>query len=188
MKEPRCANPIDAAALTDYWLAGLSLAEEQSVEEHLLGCDDCGSRLREQIALGEGIRQLARRGVLPVIISESFLDCAAREGLRVRQYSPPPGGSVNCTVTSEDDLLIGRLAVDLGSARRVDLCLCDAAGTEQHRLRDVPVNPSQREVIFNEPIERARAAPAYVLVVKLVAVEEPEERLLGEYTFNHTPS
>jgi len=188
MNESRCASPIDAAVLADYWLAALSPAEEESVEEHLLGCDECGSRLRELIALGEGIRTLARRGVLRVIISESFLKCAAREGLRVRQYAPPAGGSVNCTVTPEDDLLIGRLAVDLTSAGRVDLCLCDAAGTEQRRLRDVPVNAAQREVIFNEPIELARAAPANVLVVKLVAVEEPGERVLGQYTFNHTPS
>ncbi|MCP5116274.1 MAG: hypothetical protein GY953_36055 [bacterium] len=83
---------------------------------------------------------------------------------------------------------MGRLAVDLASARRVDLCLCDAAGTELQRLRDVPVNPEQGEVIFSEPIEYMRAAPACVVVVKLLSVEEPGERVLGQYTFNHTPS
>jgi len=188
MNEFRCANPLAADVLADYWLAALPPAGEEPVEEHLLGCDECGSRLRQLIALGEGIRKLARSGNLRVILSESFLNCAASEGLRVRQYSLPAGGSVDCTVTSEDNLLIGRLAVNLASARRVDLCFWDAAGTELQRLRDVPINPAGREVIFSEPIEFMRAAPATVVVVKLVSVEETGERVLGQYRFNHTPS
>ena len=41
------SNPIDAAVLADYWLGALKGPEEESVEEHLLGCDECGARLRE---------------------------------------------------------------------------------------------------------------------------------------------
>ena len=63
-----------------------------------------------------------------------------------------------------------------------------AEGREQQRYQNVPVNPKQSEVIFCEPIETARALPAIKLVVKLVAVEEMGERVLGQYTFNHTPS
>jgi hypothetical protein len=188
MNESRCAEPIEAAVLADYWLAELPPAVEERVEEHLLGCGACSSRLQELITLGEGIRELARRGNLQLVLSESFLNCAARDGLRVRQYSPPEGGSVDCTVTSEDDLLIGRLAVDLARARRVDLCLCDEEGREQRRFQDVPVSPEQREVIFSEPIETARALPAIVLVFKLISVEDSGERVLGQYRFNHTPS
>lgn len=188
MSEARCGNPIDSAALGDYWLAALTPAEEALVEEHLFGCDACGDRLRELIALAEAIRKLASQGALRVVISDSFLECAAAHGLRVRQYSPPAGGSVNCTVTANDDLLIGRLASDLSGAGRVDLALCDETGTEHGRLRDIPFSGSQREVIFNEPIERARASPANVFVVKLLAVDEAGDRLIGTYTFNHTPS
>ena len=188
MRESRCVAPIDTAVLADYWLAALSPTEEEMVEEHLLACDECGDRLREFIALGEGIRKLARDGALRVVISESFLKRAAEQGLRVRQYAPPAGGKVDCTVTPQDDLLIGRLAVDLTNAKRVDLCAFDATGNERGRLRDIPINPSRKEVILNEPIDLMRVAPAHVVVMKLMSVEEPGERVLGEYTFNHTPS
>ncbi len=183
-----CGHPIHPEVLADYWLAVLASLEEESVEEHLLGCDECGERLRELIALAQGIRQLARKGTLQVVVSELFLERAAQQGLRVRQYSPPAGGKVDCTVTAKDDLLIGRLAADLTRVKRLDMCFCDAAGTEQMRFRDIPFGPARSEVIFNYPIEPARSLQASVLLVKLVAVDEQGDRLLDQYTFNHTPS
>ena len=39
-----CSDPIDAAVLADYWLAMLTNSEEDAVEEHLFGCDECGAR------------------------------------------------------------------------------------------------------------------------------------------------
>src|SRR5689334_1004901 len=36
-----CANPIEAVALMDYWLAALSPQEEDVVEQHLMTCDQC---------------------------------------------------------------------------------------------------------------------------------------------------
>ena len=112
-----CSNPIDAAVLADYWLAALASSEEEAVEEHLLDCDRCGARLREVIALAEGVRDLAREGCLRVVVSDAFLQRAAEEGLRVREYAPPAGGGVQCTVTAEDDILIARLAANLSGAR-----------------------------------------------------------------------
>ena len=50
-----CSTPIDAAILMDHWLALLSSSDEEAVEEHLLACDPCGDRLREVIALAEGL-------------------------------------------------------------------------------------------------------------------------------------
>ena len=107
-----CSHPIDAAVLGDYWLAALAKPEEESVEEHLLECDRCGARLREVIALAEGLRQVAREGSLRMVVSDVFLKRAAEGGLHVREYAPPPGGRVECTVTAEDDILIGRMAAD----------------------------------------------------------------------------
>jgi hypothetical protein len=182
-----CENPVDAAVLADYWLAELPEAEEEALEEHLLACDECGERLREIIALAGGIRNLAREGSLRMVVSDAFLRSAAEEGLRVRQYAPPPGGGVQCTVTAEDDLLIGRLAADLKGAKRVDLLICDNRGVEQLRLRDIPVNPSAGDVIMQESITFAKAAPSNKMIMRLVAVDEAGgERQLGEYTFNHT--
>ena len=71
-----CANPIDAAVLADYWNAALSGSEEEAVEEHLLACDRCGARLREVIALAEGVRNVARKGALRMVVSDAFLCCS----------------------------------------------------------------------------------------------------------------
>lgn len=184
-----CWNPIDAAILADYWMAALPGSEEQSVEQHLFECDQCGARLREVIALADGVRKLAREGSLRMIVSELFLKRAADQGLRVRQYAPPPGGAVQCTVTEEDDILIGRLAANLIGATRVDLCFCDERGVEQGRLPDIPVNPDAGSVLLQESIDFAKAAPNHKMIARLVAIDEGGgELLLGEYTFNHTRS
>jgi hypothetical protein len=188
-RAPNCSNPIDVAVLADYWLAALDEAEEEAVELHLFECDRCGARLREVIALAEGVRNLAREGCLRMVVSEAFLRRAAEEGLRVRQYAPPAGGGVQCTVTAEDDILIGRLAADLKGAKRVDLSICDEHGKEQLRLPDIPVNPSAGGVIMQESITFAKAAPTNTMLMRLVGVDESGgDDLLGEYTFNHTRS
>ena len=184
-----CSNPIDAAVLADYWLAALARPEEEAVEEHLLDCDRCGARLREVIALAEGVRHLAREGSLRMVVSDAFLRRAAEEGLRVREYAPPPGGGVECTVTAEDDILIGRLAANLSGAKRVDLCLCDEHGVEQLRLPDIPVHSGASSIAFQESITFAKAAPTNKMIARLVTFDEAGgERLLSEYTFNHTRS
>jgi hypothetical protein len=184
-----CSNPIDAAVLADYWLAALASSEEEAVEEHLLECDRCGARLREVIAIADGVRNLAREGCLRMVVSDAFLQRAAEEGLRVRQYAPPPGGGVQCTVTAEDDILIGRMAANLSGAKRVDLCIYDERGVEQARLPDIPVNPAAGSVLLQESITFAKAAPTHKMIARLVAIDEGGgERLLGEYTFNHTRS
>jgi hypothetical protein len=184
-----CSHPIDAAVLADYWLAALAKPEEEAVEEHLFTCDECGARLREVIALAEGVRKLAREGCLRMVVSDTFLKRAAEEGLRVREYAPRAGGGVQCTVTAEDDLLIGRLAANLSGAKRVDLCICDERGVEQLRLPDIPVQSGASNVVYQESITFAKAAPTNKMIVRLIAFDEAGgERLLGEYTFNHTRS
>ena len=184
-----CFKPIDAAVLADYWLGALTTPEEEAAEQHLFTCDECGARLREVIALAEGVRKIAREGSLRMIVSDSFLRRAAEEGLRIREYAPPAGGGVQCTVTAEDDILIGRLAADLSGAKRVDLCICDERGVEQVRLPDIPVASGATSVAVQESITFAKAAPSNKMIMRLVTFDEAGgERLLGEYTFNHTRS
>ena len=181
-----CSKPIDAAVLSDYWFALLADSEEQAVEEHLLTCDECGQRLREVIAIAEGVRKLAREGSLLMIVTDAFVERAGEQGMRIRQYAPPAGGRVDCTVTAEDDLLIGRLAANLSAARQIDLCICNAEGQEKIRLRDIPVHQAADSVVFQQPIGYAKAAPSETMIARLVAVDQFNgEQLLGEYTFNH---
>jgi hypothetical protein len=186
MMATRCGSPIDPAMLADYWAALLSPEEELGVEEHLLCCDSCCASLHEISGLVDAISEMGRSGNLNVIVSQEFLDRAAGEGLRIRQYAPEPGGSVHCTVNADDDLLIARLAADLSSARQVDLCFLGEHGTE--RLRDIPIRAQSGEVIFHVAIDNIRAAGPHVARVRMVSVEPTGDRVLGEYTFRHTPT
>jgi anti-sigma factor RsiW len=182
-----CPEPIDPEVLADYWAGLLPEQEEPAVEEHLLSCDDCSVRLREMVALIDGIRRLADAGSLRMVVTDAFVRRLAERGLRVRQYAPEAGSSVACTVGPDDDFLISRLAADLRGAPRVDLSLCDDRGVEQVRMRDIPARPDGGGVILQESIDFARALPSTTLIARLVAVGETgEDRLLGEYTFNHT--
>ncbi len=182
-----CKNAIDIAVLTDYWLAALPQQEEDAIEQHLFACDECGARLREIISLTNGIRDLARQGSLVMIVNDTFLSRIAEEGLRVREYAPPNGGSIECTVTAEDDFLIGRLIADLSQAKQIDLCICDERRTEQFRMADIPFDPDAGNVIFQQSITYAKAARSETMIARLVAVDGVGgERLLGEFTFNHT--
>ena len=184
-----CSNPIDVGVLADYWLAALASSEEEAVEEHLLACDRCGQRLREVIALAEAVRQLAREGSLLMVVSDAFVKRAAEEGLRIREYTPPLGGSIACTVTADDDFLIGHLTANLGGAKRVDLCFCDERGVERLRLPDIPFYSGAGSVTFQQSITYAKAAASETMIARLIAFDEAGvERLLGEYTFNHTRS
>lgn len=182
-----CANPLSPAALTDYWIAALPQSEEEAIEEHLFACDECGARLREVMALADAVRNLARQGSLLMVVSDAFLKRVAQQGLHVREYAPPNGGSIACTVTAEDDFLIGRLAADLRGATRVDLAICDERGTEKLRLADIPFHSESSGVAFQQSITYAKAAPSETMIARLIAFDETGcQSLLGEFTFNHT--
>jgi hypothetical protein len=180
-----CATPLDAAVLADYWLGLLSQSEQDAIEEHFFSCEECSARLAEITALAAELRALANEGSLRVIVSERFLERAAAEGMTIRQYAPPRGGRIDCTVTLKDDLLIGRLAADFSELQRIDLAICDGEGIERMRMTDIPFRPSQGTLLLHESITRAKAAPSEVMIARIVAVDENGDRLIGEYTFDH---
>jgi len=185
----KCTRPIDPAMLADYWIGIMAAPEEEAVEMHLFECDHCGDLLRQVIGLADGIRKLAREGSLRMIVSDVFLQRVAESGIAVREYRIPPGGRVECTVTAEDDILIGRVAANLSGAKRVDMCICNENGIEQLRLRDIPVHSGRTSVAFQESISYLKSAPSMKMVMRLVGFDdEGSEQLLGEYTFNHTRS
>jgi hypothetical protein len=181
------SHPIDTAVLADYWLGALAGPDEESVEEHLFECEQCRARLRETMALAEGVRRLAREGNLRMVVSDAFLRRAAEDGLRVREYAPPPGGGVQCTATEDDDLIVGRLAANLSGVRRLDLSWCDEHGVERLRLPDIPFRADAASIVLQEPITLMKAAPTATQIARLLAVDDAgTERLLGEFAFHHT--
>jgi hypothetical protein len=182
-----CARPIAPAALVEYWLGDDAATPVDAVEEHLMECDSCGGRLRGLWALGEGVRRLAREGVVAMIVTPSFLSHAAREGLRTREYRVPPGGRVDCTVTAQDDLLVGRLLADFSGVSRLDL-VTSREGLPEHRIPDVPISPDATELIVAQSMPLMRTLGRSRFVMRLLSREREGERLVGEYTFDHFAS
>jgi len=183
---PGCARPIPLATLLEYWLGELDEAREAQLDEHLLGCGRCGASLQGLVDIGDGIRAAVRAGAVGAVLPDVFLKRLAAQGLRVREYRVPHNGSVNCTVAPDDDLLISRLDAPLAGVERLDIER-QGENAEVERLRDVPFDPAAGEVVFAERLERVRALPASTMRIRLLAVEPSGERLVGEYTFNHTP-
>jgi hypothetical protein len=183
-----CLRPLDGELLAQYWSAELEQEREPGIEEHLLACADCSRRLEALVEIAEGLRGLARRGDLMVVLAPEFVARLERGGLRARQYALRAGGSVECTITPQDDLLVARLAADLSGLEHVDALFCDASGTERGRAVDIPFRAGLTEVVFNYPVPAARKMGHEVLIIKLVTPGEQGERLIGEYRFNHSPS
>ncbi len=181
-----CQRPPDLATLVDYWFGDLAPPDQERLEEHLLECDECGGWLRALVTLGDGLRRLAHEGAVQVVVTPSFLERAAREGLQTRQYRAASGERVACTVTSEDDLLVSRLQADLGGVSRLDLVV--EQDGQSLRFEDVPFDPDAQEVILAQAMPAMRALGQAVLRVRLFACEAEAERILGEYTFAHTPT
>jgi hypothetical protein len=183
----RCRDPLDLATLVEYWFGDLPGPDEDRIETHLLECDSCGSLLRDLMTTGDGVRRLAHQGAFHVVVSPAFLETASRQGLRVREYRVPPGGRVDCTVTAADDLMVGRLQGDFRAVSRLDLVVQVEDGPE-HRIEDLPVSPSSPEVILAQAMPALRALGSSTIRMRLLASEPAGDRVVGEYTFAHTPT
>lgn len=182
-----CARPLELTTLVDYWFEDAVPAEQERVEQHLMECEACSARLRGLVELGADVRRAVRDGAVQVVVTPAFVATAARHGLRTREYRVPPGGRVACTVTPEDDLLLSRLEGNFKGVSRLDVVSSWEGGPEQ-RVEDVPVSPDARELILAHSMPAIRALGDGVMRMRLVAREEQGERLLGEYTFVHSPT
>ena len=180
-----CPAPLDERTLVEYWLDELSDDAEAAVDEHLLGCSHCSARLGELVALAGGIREALRQGKVHAFLSDRFVRRVAERGLRVREYRVPRNGSVNCTVTPEDELVVSHLEAPLENVSRVDVVL-HAPGLPADVRHDIPFDAEHGEVLFVPNLTQLRAAPSHRLRLELFAVDDKGRRLLGEYTFDHT--
>lgn len=185
MNRSSCSAPIALATLLEYWLGELDEASEARVEEHFLGCDECSENLQSVVELAGGLRALVREGTAHAVLTDGFVARAAAQGFRLREYRVPCNGSVHCTVAPDDDFLITRLEAPLGAVEQLDLVFLGEA--TQHRLRDVPFDRATGEVVLTLGIANIRDADAHTARFQLLAVDRNSERLIGEYTFNHTP-
>jgi len=170
------------ATLVDYWFGELTPQQEAAFEEHLFECGECAAQLEELIALGAAVRHAWRAGAVRAVISHALYEAMKKEGLRLREYPMVPGGSVNCTIAASDDFVVSRLSAPLANVRRVDLVI-DAG-----RFEDVPFDAAADEVLVCPSPAQLKLRGAFTTRMRLLAVEDAGDRLLGEYSFDHAPS
>jgi DNA-binding response OmpR family regulator len=94
---------------------------------------------------------------------------------------------VNCTVTPQDDLVVARLQATLRDVQRLDLLFDDSTSGARWRFEDVVFDPAADEVVLANNMAELRRLPVTTQRVQLLAVEPGIERVIGDYTFNHTP-
>ena len=180
-----CRSPLDWPTLIAYWLGELDSDTETRVEEHYLGCAECSDRLAELNALAQGVRAVARASGVSAIVNEPFVQRLAERGLHVREYRVPQNGSVNCTISPEDDFVVARLEAPLAGVTRLDLV--DIYESGEFRHEDIPFGADSGGVVVSTSVDLLRTLPATTMRMRLLAVDDNGEHCIGEYTFHHTP-
>jgi hypothetical protein len=181
-----CTTPLADETLLAWWAGELTALEEERLEEHLLSCHGCVERGQRLADLAHGLQRLLRTGGLSVVVLPEVVERLEREGRQIREYRVRPGGGVQCTVSPDDDLVLARLAADLGGVSRLDVTIRIGEGPEE-RLPDILFDPDAGELLFAPSADALRALPAHVQRMRLLAVDAEGDRVLGEYTFDHTP-
>jgi hypothetical protein len=174
--------PPDDPRLLDWRRGDLPASESDAFEEHLFGCERCRHAAGELAAIESGVRDIVRKGGLGFVPSTSVLERMRRDGVRMRSYRVAPGETVACTVAAEDDLVVTSLVADLVNVDQVDVSL--TSDGVAMRLAGVPVEPGRDEVVFASAADAIRRLPRCVLQVRLTS---SDQRVLGEYTLDHTP-
>lgn len=181
-----CSAPLGLSELLAYWLAEIPEASAAHLESHLFACDACSARLARLAHLTGSIRGEARDGRLSSVVSASFIQRLRDTGLRVREYRLHPGGSVNCTVAPEDDLVVAHLHAPLASVRRLDVIIEDVGGAT-YRLQDVAFDAAAEEIVIAPSVAELRELGVATRIAALVSVTDDAEHVIGRYTFNHSP-
>jgi Putative zinc-finger len=185
MTRAACTTPPQD--LLAYWLGELDEAAEQRLEEHLFACAPCTERLGAVVALGASIRAELLRGAFNFVTSVPFIRRIKDAGWQVREYDLAAGGSVACTVTRDDDFVVSYLRAPLQGIRRLDV-LIDDSTSGKHRANDVAFDPEAGTLAAVTSTAYLRTLGHSQQRVRLVAVEGTDERVIADYTFNHSPS
>ena len=177
---------LSIGELSDYWTTDISPDETERIETHVFECSACTQLLADADLLRRGIGDVARTGGFQAFVTDSLLNQFARDGVRVRTYAMDAGGSVQCAVWDDDDVLVTRLRADFSGVTAVDAVLRLDTGEEWGRTSDVPVPAGSHELIMALPAEFVRRAPeAPIRLTLRSTAASSDEAPLAEYTFDH---
>jgi len=82
--------------------------------------------------------------------------------------------------------VIAHLHAPLGSVQRLDLLFDDVTSGTHWRVEDVAFDASTEEVVLLPDVAELRKVTVATQRVQLLAVERTTERVIADYTFNHS--
>ena len=167
-------------------LGELDDAEAAVVEQHVLACGSCASKLESLLRIGDAVRALASAGGMQFFASPDTVEQLERAGLVTRAYRLAPGETAACTAAPDDIYIAGYLAADLSSVSRVDVVQTFPGGRTR-RFDDVPFDTARGIVAMVHPAAFLRALPRAKGTTEIFAIDHSGERKLGAYVFDHTP-
>jgi hypothetical protein len=154
-------------------------ADDDVVEEHILGCSECAAAFATFARIGPALAAAIRAGELGFIATRTLVDRLDRERLVSRRYRLTPGAVVPCAIGLTDIFSLLEIEADLAGASRVDL----TRGTE--RLFDIPCDRAAGRIYVVTPGAVIRRFPTMKIPFRVLAVDGTAERSLGEYTLDH---
>jgi hypothetical protein len=184
----RSCTALGTEELLAYWLEEIDEATAERADEHLIACADCSARLGALVDLGAAVRRELLRGSFFAVLATPFVARLKAAGVRVREYEVAPGSSVDCTITRHDDLLVTHLHAPLHGVRRVDFEYHDPASGARLRANDVPFDSTAERIAVMSNAAYVRTMGRTRARMRLLAVEGVEERVIADYTLNHSPS
>src|SRR5262245_54919338 len=175
---------LSIGELSDYWTADASPEDIERIEAHVFECGACTELLAEADRLRRSIGSVARAGNFQAILTDGLLNQLAHDGVRVRSYAIDAGGSVQCAVWDEDEVLVTRLRADFSGVTSLNAVMRLDTGEEWGRASDIPVAEGAREVIIAFPAELVRRAPEVPMRFTLQdSAASPGDTPVAEYTF-----
>jgi len=175
-----CARPVPLETWVAYFARDLGSEEEQSVEEHLLGCQACSREAGRVAALTETIR-----ASIPPLLHPLQLARLVAKGLRHLVNPMLPGERKEVRFPGDVDLLVHRLGgLDLRDAARVDFTL-RPEGSERVLLRvqDAPFDRDAGAILV--ACQRHYAAFPHDTVATVTVTERGGAERATEYTILH---
>jgi hypothetical protein len=180
---PSC---LSIGELSEYWTSDVSAEDMARIEALVFACAACTELLENADHLRRSIGDVARAGGFQAFVTDSLLNQLARDGVRMRTYAMDAGGSVQCAVWDDDEILVTRLRGDFGDVSAIDATMQLDTGEEWGRASDVPIREGSRELIMALPAALVRHAPEVPMRLILRASSAPPDAAsLAEYTFDH---
>jgi hypothetical protein len=160
-------------------------AETTAVEEHVLACSACATKLERLLRIGDAARELVRTGGVAFPVTTSLAERLRAEGLVSRSYRLATGAVVPCSVSATDIYALTTLEADLAGVTRATLIVTLPAGAGKVDMVDVPFDAVRGTVSYVFRSSTIRKVPSGPITLELYA-NDPGERLLGRYFLEHT--